>query len=49
MMIVNGVMKQFCRVLFFSESYATSQSPCSQGLSGTFSNVEGNHNEKRHI
>ena len=32
-----------CRVLFFPDSYATSQ-----GLLGTFSNVEGDHSEKRH-
>ena len=38
-----------CRVLFFPESYATSQSACSEGLLGTFSDVKGNHSEKRHI
>ena len=38
-----------CRVLFFPESYATSQSACSEGLLGTFSDVKGNHSQKRHI
>ena len=35
-MVMNGVMTEtICRVLFFPESYATSQSACSEGLLGT--------------
>lgn len=46
-MVMNGVMTEtICRVLFFPESYATSQSACSEGLLGTFSDVKDNHSEK---